>query len=168
MADVEKKEEVKVEEAPVAAEPAKDTTVARTAPQKAERSSAVMAVFEKDYKYEGLILLFLAIIAIVLGVMILVGDLTVSSSAPLIGDYPKVFAWILTILGAASLLLAVYPYYKPSAYEIKRVTWPTKGEMGQNTLIVFAYIIALALIFMLFDFLLVYIVKLIELVPEIF
>ena len=160
-------EEVKETVQEVAEQPV-EKAVEAPAPkaQKEERASAVRAVFEKDYKYEGLILLALAVIAIVLGVMILTGDLTVSSSAPLIGDYPTAFAWILTILGAASLLLAVYPYYKPSFYEIRRVTWPTRGEMGKDTIIVFGYILIIALVFLLMDFLLVYVVKGIDAIPQ--
>ncbi|MDD4000327.1 MAG: hypothetical protein PHX62_05485, partial [Bacilli bacterium] len=86
-----------------------------------KNKSGALAIFTKEYKYEGLILLFLSVIAIVLGAMVLIGEstsgtggLTINESVFLIGDYPKAFAWILIILGVMSMLLAIWPYYKPS------------------------------------------------------
>ena len=89
------------------------------------KKNRLAEVFMKDYRFEGLILLILAVIAIVLGVLILVNTLTIDDSIPVLGDYPKVFAWILVGLGVISLGLAVWPFYKPSVEEVKRVTWPT-------------------------------------------
>jgi len=131
--------------------------------------NGILAIFSKEYKYEGLILLFLSIIAILLGTMVIIGEnspdgrpLTIRDDVFLIGEYPLVFAWILVILGTMSLILAVWPYLKPSISELKRVSWAKKGELLQNTAIVFAFILILAGFFLLSDFLLGYVLEFFE------
>lgn len=129
----------------------------------------ILAIFTKEYKYEGLLLLLLSIIAILLGSMVLIGEsssdgrpLSINKDVFLIGDYPKAFAWILIILGAMSLILAVWPFLKPSVSELKRVSWPSKGTLLENTAIVFAFIVILALFFLLSDFLLGFLLQFFE------
>ena len=127
----------------------KKLNLATNKPEK--KQSRLMAVFAKEYKHEGLILFVLALIAIVLGVMLLVDILTIPSDVFLLGDYPKPFAWTLLGLGVISLILAVWPFYKPSIEEIKRVSWPTKGTMISNSLTVFLFTLILAVFFALID-----------------
>lgn len=138
-------------------------------PTETKKSNSILAIFTKEYKYEGLVLLFLSLIAIVLGSMVLIGEstggangLSINKDVFLIGDYPKAFAWILIILGAMSLVLAVWPFFRPSIAEIKRVSWPTRGTLFKNTAIVFAFIIIMSLYFLLADFLLGYLLQFFE------
>ena len=126
-----------------------------------KKENGILAIFTKEYKYEGLLLLFLSLIAILLGTMVLMGEnsadglpLSINKDVFLIGEYPKVFAWILIILGVMSLILAVWPFLKPSISELKRVSWAKRGELLQNTAIVFAFIVILAGFFLLSDYLL--------------
>ncbi|HNZ50959.1 MAG TPA: preprotein translocase subunit SecE [Bacilli bacterium] len=135
-------------------------------PEETKKTNSILAIFTKEYKYEGLLLLFLSIIAIVLGSMVLIGEssggtkgLSINENVFLIGDYPKAFAWILIILGVMSLVLAVWPFFRPSIAEVKRVSWPTKGTLFQNTAIVFAFILIMSLFFLLADFLLGYLLQ---------
>lgn len=117
-----------------------------------KKQSRLITVFTKEYKHEGLILLFLAIVAIVLGVIFLRGDFGLTlENVYLIGDYPKVFSWILIALGAFSLILAVWPFYKPSIEEIKRVSWPSKGTLLKSSVTVLIFSIILALFFFVAD-----------------
>ena len=130
------------------------------------RKNRLVEVFTKDYKYEGLVLLILAIIAIVFGVLLLANIKAGSNfiaGAFLIGESDttsKIFAWILIVLGAFSLALSIWPYYKPSFYEIRRVTWPTKKVMITNCLDVLVYSVSFALFFFLVDILFAFIIKL--------
>ncbi len=107
-------------------------------------------VFMKEYKHESLILLFLALVSIILGSLFLSGDLS-ADGVFLIGDYPKVFAWILIGLGGFSVILAIWPYYKPSFEEVRRVSWPTKGTIIQNSITVLLFSLIMALFFALAD-----------------
>lgn len=118
-----------------------------------QKKNRLAEVFTKDYKYEGLILLVLSIIAIVLGVYFLVSgeDFGGETGAFLLGRYPKVFSWLLTILGVVSLLLSVWPYYKPSVYEVKRVSWPGKKEMLENTISSFIFVVIFVIFFLFVD-----------------
>lgn len=122
--------------------------------------------FTKDYKYENLILLVLAVVAMVLGFMVISGDLTINQKVYFIGEYPMVFAWILFILGAVSLLLAVWPFFKPSIGEVKRVSWPSFSTLVKNTAIVFAYTLILAIFFIAADALLNKVVELFQWLAE--
>lgn len=139
------------------------------AEKKKKKENGILAIFTKEYKYEGLLLLFLSLIAILLGTMVLMGEnssdglpLSINKDVFLIGEYPKVFAWILIILGVMSLILAVWPFLKPSISELKRVSWAKKGDLLQNTAIVFAFIVILAGFFLLSDFLLGYLLQFFE------
>lgn len=136
---------------------------------KENKKTGALAIFTKEYKYEGLILLLLSVVAIVLGAMVLIGEstsgasgLTINKNVFLIGDYPKAFAWILVILGVMSLILAVWPFYKPSVSELKRVSWASRGTLIQNTATVFAFVLIMALFFLLSDFLLGYVLEFFE------
>ncbi|HRT69591.1 MAG TPA: preprotein translocase subunit SecE [Bacilli bacterium] len=132
-----------------------------------KNSNGILSIFTKEYKYEGIILLALSLIALVLGTMVLIGEtsqgasgLVINKDIFLIGDYPKAFAWILIILGAVSLVLAAWPFYKPSISEIKRVSWPNRGTLLKNTATVFAFILVLSIFFIFSDWIFGYVVEL--------
>ena len=137
------------------------------AEKKEKNNNGILSIFTKEYKYEGIILLALSLIALVLGTMVLIGETSQGSSGLvinkdifLIGDYPKAFAWILIILGAVSLVLAAWPFYKPSISEIKRVSWPNRGTLLKNTATVFAFILVLSIFFIFSDWIFGYVVEL--------
>ena len=126
----------------------KDTNV------KKEKRNRLAETFTKEYKYEGLVLLVLAIIALILGVWLL-GDGAAylpDGSILKIGN-GILFPVILIVLGVISIFLSVWPYYKPSISEVRRVTWPTKKKMLSNCLSVFVYTVAFAVFFHLADLL---------------
>ncbi len=134
--------------------------------EKKEKKNFLSLVL-REYRFEGLILLVLSLISIILGVMILIGVKTSGSDGLIvnqdywfIGEYPKAFAWILIILGAVSFVLAVWPYVKPSIGEVKRVSWPTKKVMLENTAITFVFILVIAGLFIGYDAILNQVVKL--------
>lgn len=108
-----------------------------------QKKNRLVEIFTKDYKYEGLVLLLLSVIAIIVGVLLL--D---SYSEVMIGWISgKVFGWILVVLGGISLLLSIWPYYKPSVYEVKRVSWPSKKTMFENVLSAFIFTIIFVIFF---------------------
>ncbi|HKM29567.1 MAG TPA: preprotein translocase subunit SecE [Bacilli bacterium] len=132
-----------------------------------KKSNGVLSIFTKEYKYEGIILLFLSLVALVLGSMVLIGEsgsgtggLVINKDIFLIGDYPEAFAWILIILGAVSLVLAAWPFYKPSISEIKRVSWPDRATLLKNTAVVFAFILIMSIFFIFSDWIFGYVVDL--------
>ena len=112
--------------------------------EKKQAKKGTMSVLSKEYKYENLILAFLAVFAIVLGALIVNGTLV-------IGSYPKVFAWVLIGLGAISLLLVALPFYKPSFDEAKHIKGLKKSEFLVNIARVLIFIFILAGFFFLCD-----------------
>ena len=135
--------------------------------QEKTKKKSLMSIVFKEYKYEGLIFMIIALVGIVVGVELLLGissngeeGLVVNEDFFFIGAYPKLFAWILIILGTISIIFSIWPYYKPSIGEIKRVTWPTKKIMLENTVITLSFILILAFLFIGYDALLNQVVKL--------
>ena len=108
-----------------------------------QKKNRLAEIFTKDYKYEGLVLLVLSIVAIIVGVLLLE-----NYSEVMIGWISgKVFGWVLVGLGGISLLLSIWPYYKPSVYEVKRVNWPNKKTMFENVLSAFIFTIIFVIFF---------------------
>ena len=132
-----------------------------------EKKNRLVEVFTKDYKYEGLILLILAVIALVLGILVEVNikaggtpsdpglcipeAKTITDGVFLISYFRELFAWILIVLGAFSIVLSVWPYYKPSVYEMKRISWPNQKTTLENTLCTFIFVIIFVAFFALVD-----------------
>lgn len=110
-----------------------------------QKKNRLAEIFTKDYKYEGIVLLILSIIAIVVGILILPNPGTI------MGISVKIMGWILIGLGGVSLLLSIWPYYKPSVYEVKRVDWPTKKSMLEDVISVFIFTIIFVLFFTVVD-----------------
>ncbi len=120
--------------------------------KKEKKKSSIASVFVKEYKYEWVVLLVLSLIAIILGVVFLNNEFGWTlENVYLIGDYPKLFSWILIGLGVLSLILSVAPIYKPSIVEIKRVSWPKRGEMVKSSIVVLIFSLAMALFFFIVD-----------------
>lgn len=133
----------------------KDTSV------KKEKKNRLAEAFTKDYKYEGLVLLVLALVALVLGVVLIKDSTWIPDNSFLAIGNKLVFPIILIVLGVLSVILSVWPYYKPSVDEVKRVTWPTKKTMLSNCISAFTYTIVVAVFFFLVDLLFTGIMELI-------
>lgn len=115
-----------------------------------QKKNRLAEIFTKDYKYEGIVLLLLSIVAVIVGVL-LVQDPALSATQIVFTLTGKIFGWILIGLGGVSLLLSIWPYYKPSVYEVKRVSWPDKKTMLENCISVFIFTIIFVLFFALVD-----------------
>ena len=75
--------------------------------QEKNQSSKIREILTKEYEYEDYLLCGLSIVAIVLGVLIFAGVLTVGEGMSLISEYPTLFAWIVTIVGVVGLILSI-------------------------------------------------------------
>ena len=115
------------------------------------QKSKVVEILTTEYKWETYLLGFLSTVAIALGLLIFADVLTVSETTPLIGNYPNLFAWIITIVGAIGLILFAIPLFKPAAPELKKLTWPTWRVFVANSTRVFIFIIVLAGVFLLYE-----------------
>ncbi|MGM9971476.1 MAG: preprotein translocase subunit SecE [Anaeroplasmataceae bacterium] len=117
----------------------------------AEQKSRILEYLKSEHKWENYVLLFLSLFALVLGCLIINETLTVNSDFPIIGDFPKVFAWILIGLSAFALILSMYPFFKPAFPEFKKIKWPRPKAFLADTARVFIFLIILVLLFLLYD-----------------
>lgn len=116
-----------------------------------EGKSRIIEYFKTEHKWENFVFPFLAITLLILGTLILNNTLTINETVPLIGNFPKLFAWLIVGLSSLALILTIYPFFKPAWPEFRKVTWPNKKLFGGNTVRVFAFLITLTLLFLLYD-----------------
>lgn len=116
-----------------------------------EEHSRILEYLASEHKWENYVLLFLSLFALILGCLIVNETLSVNESFPLIGNFPKVFAWILIGLASVALLLSVYPFFKPAFPEFKKITWMRPRAFFADTLRVFIFLIILVALFLLYD-----------------
>ena len=118
---------------------------------KMEGKSRIVEYLMEEHKWENWVFLAVSVITLVLGVLILVGTLSVKQNIPLIGAYPKAFAWVLVSIAGLGVLYALYPFYKPSFPEFKKVTWIKGWKFFGNVVRTFLFIIIFASLFLLYD-----------------
>ena len=118
---------------------------------KMEGKSRIIEYLMEEHKWENYVFLAVSVITLVLGTLILAGTLTVKENMPLIGDYPKAFAWILVGIAGLGVLYALYPFFKPSFPELKKITWIKGWKFVGNIIRTFLFIIIFALLFLLYD-----------------
>ena len=62
-----------------------------------------------------------------------------------------IFSWFILLMGVGALVLGLYPYFKPSVKEMRRVTWPNGNVIKNHSLRVFGFILFLMLVFILYE-----------------
>ena len=112
--------------------------------KKEEQTSRIWEYITTEHKWENYAFIFLSIAVLILGVFILNGTISVKSTVPIIGSFPKAFATIIVVIASLSLVYAVYPFVKVAFPELKKVTWP-----GKNLFLVF--LIVFTLLYLMYD-----------------
>lgn len=116
-----------------------------------ESHSRILEYLKNEHKWENYVLLVLSFMALILGCLIINGTLSVSEDFPLIGNFPKVFAWVLIGLSVLAILLSLWPFFKPAFPELKKVTWPKPKQFGADVARVFIFLLILVSVLLLFD-----------------
>lgn len=119
-----------------------------------KKVSKVFEVLTKEYKYENLFLLVVAIISLAFGAMVISGDLDVKPEVPVVGAYPILFAWVLISVSVIGLLIVAFPFYQPSFGEFSKITWATYKSFITDFARVFIFIIFVSFAFMFYDIIL--------------
>ena len=115
------------------------------------KKSKIKEILSTEYKWETYLLGFISIVAIALGLLIFTNILTLDENTAVIGRYPTLFAWIITIIGSIGLILFAIPLFKPAMPELKKLSFPTKRVFLANTVRVFIFIIVIAGLFLLYE-----------------
>ncbi len=117
-----------------------------------EKPHRILNFLSKEYRGENAVMLLLALFAIVLGVLIVNGTLTISEEYFLLGyKKGKLFAWILIGLATISLVFVLIPFFRPSLSEIKHLKGLSKAEFLKNVARTLVFIIILCVFFFLCD-----------------
>lgn len=119
--------------------------------EKFEGKSRILEYLKTEHKWENYLFLVVSIITLLLGILMLTGALIVKQDFPLIGSYPKVFAWVLVVVAGIGVVYAIYPFFKPAFPEFKKITWLTWPKFLGNAVRVFLFLIIFALLFLLYD-----------------
>ncbi len=130
--------------------------------EKKAKKSKVLEVLKTEYKWENVVLAILASLALAFSLMIINGALVVRESFPLIGQYPKVFAWILFSISVIGILLVVYPFLVQAFPELKKISWANFPTAADAVVKVFVFVILFALLFVGFDAMIAPIIKLLS------
>ncbi len=116
-----------------------------------EKPSRIWQYLKESHKWENYVFLIFSVLVLILGLLILTGALAVKNNIWLIGDYPKVFGWILVVISGLFTVYGLYPFFKPALPEFKKVTWLTFGKFVGNSFRVLLFIVIFALLFFLYD-----------------
>jgi len=116
-----------------------------------DRKSRILEVLNKDYKWETYLYIFISLFLIEIGSLILTGVISFKDSIPLLGTYPTGFAIAIVVIGALSLVYALFPFMKQAFPELKKVTWPKASLYLGNVAKTFIFLIGLTLIYFVFD-----------------
>ena len=111
----------------------------------------ILEYLQTEHKWESYLFIAVSLVTLILGCLMLTGTLIVKDDFPLIGDYPKVFAWGLVIVSGLGLIYALYPFYKPAIPEFRKISWLTLPKFGGNVIRVFLFLIIFTLLFVLYN-----------------
>lgn len=129
----------------------KEEAKPQKAQQKPEDKSRLLEYLKNEHKWENYVLLVLSFFALVLGLLILNGTLTVNEDFPLIGNFPKAFAGTLVALAVLAILLSLWPFFKPAFPELKKVRWLRFRDFLADSARVFIFMFILVAICLLYD-----------------
>ena len=62
-----------------------------------------------------------------------------------------IFSIFILLMGVGSLVIGLYPYFKPSVKEMKRVTWPNGTTIKNHSVRVFGFILFLMAVFVAYE-----------------
>lgn len=130
--------------------------------EKKEKKSKVLEVLRTEYKWENVVLAILASLALAFSLMIINGALVVRESFPLIGQYPKVFAWVLFGISVTGIILVISPFLVQAFPELKKISWANWQTSIDAIVKVFVFVLIFALLFVGFDALVAPLVKLLS------
>jgi preprotein translocase subunit SecE len=120
-----------------------------------KNESKIIKILKTEYKFEGIILGVLGMLVTVLGVYLIQGDeITIKWTDFVLFNEPwkvMTFAIIVTVVGAVSFIMAIFPFFAPSWQERKKISWPKKDVVANHSARVYGFIIFVVLFFILVD-----------------
>ena len=120
------------------------------------KKSRVLEILRTEYPFERVLLGVLGAFVTILGVYLIQGDLlNITLTDWWIFDSPTkrlIFAIFVTVIGAVSIVMAIWPFFTPSFAEMKKVTWPGRTTILNHSARVFGFILFLSFFFITINF----------------
>ncbi len=114
-------------------------------------TARIIEYLKTEHKWENYVFILVAALTLVLGGLMLTGFLVPNDNIPFIRDNSFLFAVVLTVIGFAGLIYALYPFFKPAFPEFRKITWLTLPKFVANSIRVFIFLIIFALLFQLYE-----------------
>lgn len=120
------------------------------------KKNKVIEILKKEYPFEKILLGLLGAIVLILGIYLVEGtvleikftDWWIFNSDLKI----TIFSIFVIIIGTASFLLSIWPFFVPSIGEMKKVSWPNKLTISNHSARVFGFIFVIGFFFVAIDF----------------
>ncbi len=123
-----------------------------------KKSFKVLEILRREYPFEGVLLAMLGGLVLVLGVYIFEGEvLQVTLTDWWIFNAPwkiTTFSIIIMLIGLSALVYALAPFFLPGLKEMNKVSWPNRVMTNNYLARVFGFLVFLAAVFIVFDFVL--------------
>lgn len=114
-------------------------------------TARIIEYLKTEHKWENYVFILVAALTLVLGGLMLTGFLVPNDNIPFIRDNSFLFAVVLTVIGFAGLIYALFPFFKPAFPEFRKITWLTLPKFVANSIRVFIFLIIFALLFQLYE-----------------
>ncbi len=120
------------------------------------KKNKVLEILKKEYPFEKILLGLLGAIVLILGIYLVEGTvLEIKFTDWWIFDSElkiTIFSIFVILIGTASFLLSIWPFFVPSIGEMKKVSWPTKTIISNHSARVFGFIFLIGLFFVAIDY----------------
>jgi preprotein translocase SecE subunit len=123
------------------------------------KTNRVLEILTKEYPFESFLMAFLGVLVTIIGVYLINGDLlTINQTTDWWNSWIfgtdtgiLIFSIFITVVGAVAIIVALWPFFKPSVAEMKKVTWPNGVTIRNHSARVFGFILFVAAFFILYD-----------------
>ena len=132
-----------------------------------EEGNRVLKILTTEYPIDRALVVIMGLLVTVVGYYLVSGHLIPGTTTPYL-QIVRTDAWwtkwifgsdtgimifsiFILVMGVGALILGLYPYFKPSFKEMKRVTWPNGTVIKNHSLRVFGFILFLMAVFVLYN-----------------
>ena len=92
----------------------------------------VVDYLKKEHKWEEYLFIFCSFVVVIVGALILTGNLEIKESQGLLAENPKAFAWVLILIGSAGAIYGIIKNSNEVKYRKKSVYYELKKESEDN------------------------------------
>lgn len=119
------------------------------------KQNKIIEIIKTEYPFEKVFLAIMGLGVLIIGIYLAEGiRLNIKYTNWWVFDSPLkvlIFSIFMIAFGAIAFLYAIWPFFVPSFYEMKKVSWPNKKTIINHSLRVFGFIFFLSAVFLTYD-----------------